>query len=89
MSKFQRVFASLALYISTAWSWEKSQSCQIGNADNKYKVSKSLEYLLVNSTGSIAFQSDFEIFCQSTVKNHVVSMFFGGSYHALISIAGQ
>ncbi|MBT3729586.1 hypothetical protein HOF65_00035 [bacterium] len=56
---------------------------------NKYSVNKSFEYFSEKSTGSIIFQIDLEIFCPSTVKNHVVRICFGSSYQADNNIAGQ
>jgi|GEM_PF-1338003 hypothetical protein len=88
-TRFQKLFASFALYVSIACLLSKSQSCHILKLDNKYNTNISFEYSSENSTGSITLPSDFEIFCQSTVKNHVVSICFGNSYPALISIAGQ
>jgi hypothetical protein len=72
-----------------ACSSEKSQSCQIGNALKRYNTSISREYLRENSTGSMTFHRDLEIFWPFTVKNPVVRIFFGNSYQALWSIAGQ
>ncbi|MBT3852810.1 hypothetical protein HOF65_02180 [bacterium] len=56
---------------------------------SRYSVNKSFEYFSEKLTGSITFQIDLEIFCQSTVKNPVVRICLGNSYQADNNIAGQ